>query len=165
MNNHEKIYLHTGSNLGQKEQNLANARQLIYENIGLITAESELYETEAWGFSDQPSFVNQALEVTTTLSPEQLLHKILSIELKMGRVRNQKWEPRLIDIDIIFYGDHIIKTENLIIPHPHMHERNFVLVPLMEIAKDVIHPELKLSLKELYKNSKDPLKVKVKHIK
>jgi len=165
MNNHEKIYLHTGSNLGQKEQHLAMARQLIHEYIGPITAKSEIFETEAWGDSDQPNYVNQALEVTTNLSPDQLMDQILNIELKMGRIRNQKWESRLIDIDIIFYGNQVIKTENLIIPHPYMHKRNFVLMPLLEIAKDVIHPEFKLNVKELYKRSKDPLKVKANYIK
>jgi len=155
----EKIYLHTGSNLGRKEQYLKQARQLINKNIGPITAQSELFETEAWGLTDQPNFVNQALEAITNLSPVELMDQILSIELKMGRVRDQKWTPRLIDIDIIFFGDQIIKTEKLIIPHPFMHERNFVLIPLLEIAEDIIHPLFKLSVKQLYECSKDQLKV------
>ena len=165
MNKLEKIYIHTGSNLGQKEKHLAQARQFIHENIGRITAQSDLFETEAWGITDQPNFVNQALEVATNLSPDQVMNQILNIELKMGRVRNQKWASRLIDIDIIFFSDRIIKTENLIIPHPFMHERNFVLVPLLEIAESFIHPELNLSIKELYKRSKDLLKVKAHPVK
>ncbi len=159
MNKLEKIYLHTGSNMGQKEEHLAWARLLIDKNIGSITAQSELYETEAWGFTDQPNFVNQALEVVTKLPPDELMDQILSIELEMGRVRDQKWAPRLIDIDIIFYGDQIIKTENLIVPHPFMHERNFVLIPLLEIAEKFVHPVFKMSIGELYDRSKDLLNV------
>ena len=155
-----KIYLHTGSNLGNKEEHLERAKQLIKKRIGTITAESGLFKTEAWGLPNQPNFVNQALEVTTNLPPVFLMDQILEIELKMGRIRNQKWAPRLIDIDIIFYGDQIIKQENLTIPHPFMHERNFVLAPLLEIAKDFIHPEFGLSIEQLYQRSKDPLKVK-----
>ena len=161
MNKLEKIYLHTGSNLGQKEQHLDQARQLIDQNIGQVTAQSQVYETEAWGLPDQPNFVNQALEVETALSPDELITRILSIEQKMGRIRSEKWTARLIDIDIIFYSDKIIKTEKLTIPHPFMHERNFVLIPLVEIAGDFIHPELQTSIKELYERSKDQLKVKV----
>lgn len=161
MNKLEKIYLHTGSNLGQKEQQLEQARQLIEQKIGSITAQSKLYETEAWGLPDQPNFVNQALEVLTDLTPDQLIGQILNIELKMGRIRTQKWTARLIDIDIIFYGDQIIKTDNLTIPHPFMHERNFVLIPILEIAADFVHPEFKLSIKQLYERSKDRLKVNV----
>ena len=161
MNKLEKIYLHTGSNLGQKEQQLDQARQLIGQTIGQVTAQSQVYETEAWGLPDQPNFVNQALEVETALSPDELINRILSIEQKMGRIRSEKWTARLIDIDIIFYSDKIIKTEKLTIPHPFMHERNFVLIPLVEIAGNFIHPELQTSIKELYERSKDQLKVKV----
>jgi 2-amino-4-hydroxy-6-hydroxymethyldihydropteridine diphosphokinase len=165
MNKLEKIYLHTGSNLGSKKKLLKRARQLIDKNIGRITAQSDLFETEAWGMTDQPNFVNQALEIVTDLSPEQVMDRILNIELKMGRVRNQKWAPRLIDIDIIFYGNRVIKTENLIIPHPFMHKRNFVLIPLLEIAENYIHPELKMTVRELYNYSKDLLKVKAHRVK
>ena len=153
----EKIYLHTGSNIGQKERYLEQARRLIERDIGLITAQSRLYETEAWGLTEQPNFVNQAIEVVTSLSPEQVIKRILKLENEMGRERNQKWAPRIIDIDIIFYGNEVIKKENLIIPHPFMHERNFVLIPLLEIAKNVIHPELKLTVQELYNRTVDLL--------
>ncbi len=165
MNKLEKIYLHTGSNLGQKEEHLERAMQLIDENIGRITAQSDIYETEAWGNNDQPNFVNQAFEVLTSLSPTELMSQILKIEASMGRIRSQKWTARIIDIDIIFYGDQIIKTENLVIPHPFMHERNFVLIPLLEIAEDFIHPGLSLSIRKLVDHSKDRLKVKAFQIK
>ena len=160
MNKLEKIYLHTGSNLGRKEEHLKQARQQIEKSIGPILAQSGLFETEAWGHTDQPSFVNQALEVMTLLSPEELMNQILDIEMEMGRIRNQKWAPRLIDIDVIFFGDKVIKTENLTVPHPFMHKRNFVLVPLLEIAGDFIHPQLKMSVKTLFEHSEDPLNVK-----
>lgn len=165
MNKLEKIYLHTGSNMGHKEGNLKRSRQLIEQNIGSITAQSGLFETEAWGLTDQPNFVNQALEVITSLSPEIVMERILEIENEMGRVRSKKWAPRIIDIDIIFFGRHIVKTENLVIPHPHMHKRNFVLIPLCEIAKDVIHPKFDLSVEQLYQCTVDQLKVNAQPIK
>ena len=163
MNKLEKIYLLTGSNIGDREQQLMKVAQLLNENTGEVTAQSSIYETEAWGLTDQPDFLNQALELITPLSPQQLIESILNIERKMGRVRSEKWTARLIDIDVIFYGSQIIKTETLTIPHPFMHERNFVLVPLMEIAADFIHPVFKLSVKELYERSEDKLEVKTFH--
>lgn len=163
MNKLEKIYLLTGSNLGNREQQLMQAVQMLNENTGEVTAQSSFYETEAWGLTDQPDFLNQALELITLLSPQQLIESILKIEKEMGRIRNEKWTARLIDIDMIFYGSRIIKAETLTIPHPFMHERNFVLVPLMEIAADFIHPVFKLSVRELYERCEDRLTVKTFH--
>ena len=156
----DKIYLHTGSNIGHRENNLEQANELIVAHIGPIKMQSGLYETEAWGLTDQPNFLNQALEIESGLSASEVMEQIINIELKMGRVREQKWAPRLIDIDILFFGDQIIKTKELTVPHPHMHKRNFVLVPLLEIASDFVHPEFNLSIRQLYKLSIDPLNVK-----
>ena len=153
------IYLHTGSNLGDRKSNLEKANQLITARIGDITAQSGFYKTKAWGITEQPDFINQALEVETKLSPRQVMDSVLEIEKQMGRKRNGKWTSRLIDIDILFYGEEIIEEEHLTIPHPHLQERNFVLVPLQEIAGDFIHPVLKLSIKDLVNQSKDALEV------
>jgi 2-amino-4-hydroxy-6-hydroxymethyldihydropteridine diphosphokinase len=147
------VYLHTGSNLGDREDNLRQANGLIEQHIGKIKKSSHLYETE------QSDFINQALEVDTQLSPHQVMSKILIIEKELGRVRTEKWAERVIDIDILLFNDKVIKEKDLIIPHPHMHERNFVLIPLMEIAGDIEHPILKLPIEELYFSCIDPLDV------
>lgn len=120
-----------------------------------------VYETQAWGMTDQPDFLNQVLEVATTLSPEELLEQIKQIEQQMGRERRVKWGERLIDIDILFYEQAVIYTEKLKIPHPFLHERNFVLIPLQEIAPDFQHPVLQHSISQLLKSSKDLLYVKI----
>ena len=152
-----KTFLHTGSNLGDKAQNLATARDLIEAQIGPILKASCVYNTKAWGITDQPDFLNQALEVETKLSPIDLLDTILSIEQEMGRKREIKWGERLIDIDILFYNEDIIDQPRLTIPHPYLHYRNFVLVPMFEIAPDLRHPLLKQTISELYANSNDEL--------
>ena len=153
------VYLHTGSNMGDREDNLRQANGLIEQYIGKIKTASRLYETQAWGVTDQPDFINQALEVTTSQSPQEVLKNILKIEELMGRVRTEKWASRVIDIDILMYEDAVINDKNLTIPHPHMHERNFVLVPLMEIAGEVLHPVLNLAIEDIYFDCNDPLDV------
>ena len=108
---------------------------------------------------DQPDFINQALEVQTELVPDEVLFHIKKIEKEIGRQENKKWHERIIDIDILFFGNTMLSTDKLKIPHPHCHERMFVLVPLMEIAGEFIHPFLNLSIEELYMNCEDPLEV------
>lgn len=143
------IVLHLGSNLGSRNKNLSIARFLIESRIGTVVKASSLYETSAWGNTEQDDFLNVAYVVETELSPEDLLKSIHDIEQKMGRVRLELWGERLIDIDILFYNDQIIKKANLKIPHPEITNRNFVLVPLNEIIPEFIHPVLKKSINKL----------------
>lgn len=143
------VYLHTGTNLGEKAANLERANRLISQEIGQIAQASSVYQTAAWGNTAQPDFLNQALLVHTALGPFELLGKIHWIEQQMGRVRRIKWGERIIDIDILFFNDEVIAAENLQIPHPYLHLREFVLAPLREIAPDWIHPVFQKSILQL----------------
>ena len=133
---------------------------MIASRIGSIDSKSHVYKTAAWGKTDQDDFLNVALMSKTNLSPSEVLKQIHIIESKMGRVRVEKWGPRIIDIDIIFYDEKIIKKPDLIIPHPQLTNRNFVLTPLMDICPEYIHPELQLSISELHAKCTDQSKVK-----
>ena len=128
--------------------------------LGTIIATSNIYETQPWGIAEQPSFLNMVVEVQTYQSPQNTLSTILTIEQFIGRVRLTKWGSRAIDIDLLFYGEEVINEPNLKIPHPYIPQRNFVLVPLKEIAEDLLHPVLKVSIHELYTNCKDTLSCK-----
>lgn len=144
-----EVILHTGSNLGNRKANLSKAVYLIHELIGPVQKQSKVYVTEPWGIKEQSDFYNQALSVETELGPKATLSTIHLIEKLLGRIRGIKWQSRLIDIDMIFYGDKIISEEGLTIPHKHLHERNFVLVPLNEIIADFTHPVLNKSISTL----------------
>ena len=160
MNEVNIVYLHTGTNLGNRLQNLAKAREHIAAHIGKIDAVSSVYETEAWGVTNQPNFYNQALKVATRLKPAEVLKKALWIESNyFNRVRAQKWAARIIDIDVLLYEDLIVNTSDLVLPHPHLHQRNFVLIPLMEIAGEIEHPKFKKTIDELYWESEDTSEV------
>ena len=152
-----KAYLLIGGNMGDRLANLQNAQTAIQSQIGSIILTSSIYETAAWGLEDQPSFLNQALIVETTFTAHEVLKKLLAIEQSMGRIRQQPLGPRTIDLDIIFFNDQIIHTEDLTIPHPQMQKRNFVLTPLNEIAPEFIHPELKQTINQLLIDCSDPL--------
>jgi 2-amino-4-hydroxy-6-hydroxymethyldihydropteridine diphosphokinase len=155
----KKIHLLIGSNMGDRKAYLAQAVAEIGQKIGKVTEKSRLYETQAWGLTNQPDFMNQALEVETTLSPQETLKKILAIESDMGRIRTEKWAERTIDIDILLFANLIVEEPDLQIPHPRLPERNFALVPLMEIAGEVEHPFLKMTIEDIYFESPDTLDV------
>jgi 2-amino-4-hydroxy-6-hydroxymethyldihydropteridine diphosphokinase len=144
-----------GGNIGNRLDNLENARNSISKGCGPIQKQSSIYETEAWGMKDQPAFYNQALCIETILSPQELMAMLLSIETSMGRERLIPLGPRTIDLDIIYYNQTIIEAQGLIIPHPRLAARNFVLAPLVEIAPDFEHPVLKKTNFQLYKASTD----------
>ncbi|MCH7517497.1 MAG: 2-amino-4-hydroxy-6-hydroxymethyldihydropteridine diphosphokinase [Candidatus Dadabacteria bacterium] len=144
----QRVFIGIGSNLGDTIGNCKIALDEI-ENFAEIVRISSLYETEPVGNEDQPNFINSVVEINTDLSPHELLTHLKSIEDKLGRVRGEKWGPRVIDLDIIFYDDLVMKDDDLIIPHPRAHLRRFVLEPICEIAPDFIHPELETSILEL----------------
>ena len=152
MNN---VYLMIGGNIGDRLVNLENARKSIEQRCGNIQKQSSIFETEAWGYKDQPAFYNQALCIESALSPQDLMETLLAIEQAMGRERLIPLGPRTIDLDILYYNQTVIETPALIIPHPRLSERNFVLVPLMEIAPDFVHPILKKTNTVLYNASAD----------
>ena len=152
-------FLQTGTNLGDRYLNLATTNQLITKQIGMIVQASKIYETAAWGVTDQPDFYNQVLKVQTNLSPLHILEAIQNIENQLGRIRKEKWGARIIDVDILFYEQEVVKNERLIIPHPEIQNRNFVLIPLLEIAPYWETPRFKKSVEELYIVSTDTLEV------
>ncbi len=155
------VFLGIGTNLGNRESNLAEAVKQIGEFAGTVTGFSSVYETEPWGFEASDEFLNMVLKAETSLAPLALLKRILMIESDMGRVRGEeRYSSRLIDIDILLYDDLIIDEETLKIPHPLLHKRRFVLVPLCEIAAEKIHPVLKKSFAELLENCEDRSEVK-----
>jgi 2-amino-4-hydroxy-6-hydroxymethyldihydropteridine diphosphokinase len=153
-------YLLVGGNLGDRLSNVQKAVELISRQIGKIEQISSVYETAPWGTVEQPDYLNQAVRVNTYLQPNELLKAILAIEMNMGRVRRKAWEPRLIDIDILFYNHDIIHEDYLQVPHPHLPERRFALVPLAEIEPDFIHPVLNTPIRELLEKCPDTLGVK-----
>lgn len=153
-------YLLTGGNLGNREENLTTAREFINQQCGTISTASSLYETAAWGNTDQPAFLNQALELHTELNARQLIRRLLKVEKIMGRVREEKYGPRLIDIDILLFNNEKHNYQFLKLPHPEMQNRRFALLPLAEIAPNIVHPVLKKTVMELLNECKDELEVK-----
>ncbi|HZI54556.1 MAG TPA: 2-amino-4-hydroxy-6-hydroxymethyldihydropteridine diphosphokinase [Chitinophagaceae bacterium] len=155
-----KVYLSIGGNMGNREAALAKACKLIGEQCGELTSISSLYETAAWGKNDQPAFLNQVLEINSELEPGQLLKQILKIEKEIGRIRKEKYGPRSIDIDILFFNNETHDHPSLTIPHPEIQYRRFVLVPMNEIAPALVHPVLKKAITELLEECPDHLPVK-----
>jgi 2-amino-4-hydroxy-6-hydroxymethyldihydropteridine diphosphokinase len=155
------IYLLLGTNLGNRERNLQLAKEHLTAHQLVIMKESKIYETAAWGIEDQPSFLNQVIEIDTSKNPERILIIIQIIEESMGRIRNEKWAQRLIDIDILYYNDVVVDESRLKIPHPEIANRRFTLMPLVEIAADQVHPVNQKSQQHLLNECKDDLNVKV----
>jgi len=154
-----QLVLHTGTNIENRFAHLQKANFNLELIVGKIIKESKIYETAAWGNEDQNDFLNQALLIETPLSARRVMHEILALEYKMGRNRGLKWQPRVIDIDIIFYDNDVIEKKSLTVPHEHMHNRRFVLKPLMDIIPNFIHPNFKKSIADLLQACKDPLAV------
>ena len=155
------VYLLLGGNMGDREGLIRQAIRLLGERAGEISALSSIYETAAWGVEDQPAFLNIAVKLETLMSPHEVLEQTLKIEEELGRIRAEKWGARLIDIDIILYGNEVVNdAERLRIPHPRMQDRKFVLEPLSEIAGQVEHPVFKQNISGLLSVLKDNLAVK-----
>lgn len=155
-------YLLIGGNLGNRYACLQKAVSLIQQFCGKIVHSSEVYETAAWGKTDQPSFYNQALALETALPPEDLMLKLLEIEIAMGRKRKEKLGPRIIDLDILLIDNLILSTTLLQIPHPALPFRRFALLPLFEIAPEIIHPILHKTITQLLADCSDELDVQKK---
>lgn len=156
-----EVYLSFGSNVGDKAANIETALKFLDEASVKLKIISSMFETEPWGNSEQQKFLNAAGEFETSHSPQQLINQILTIENLMGRQRKIKWEPRIIDIDILFFGNKILNENGLIIPHPEMHKRKFVLVPLAEIAPGFVHPILEKTIMEISSECMDSLMVTI----
>ncbi|HWP41544.1 MAG TPA: 2-amino-4-hydroxy-6-hydroxymethyldihydropteridine diphosphokinase [Tepidisphaeraceae bacterium] len=156
LNSQITAYIALGANLGNRQQNIRNALKALGETPGIqITRVSSLLENPAQGMGeDAPPFLNAVAEIRTTLGSHALLHRLIEIERSLGRQRatSGKWTSRTIDLDLLLYGDQIISSQELIVPHPLMHERRFVLEPLCEIAPDVVHPTLQMTIAGLLEN-------------
>jgi 2-amino-4-hydroxy-6-hydroxymethyldihydropteridine diphosphokinase len=155
-----KVFLLIGGNMGDRLQNLRQAIVFLQDTCGPVVQQSAVYETAAWGKTDQAAFLNQAVLLTTTLPAQDLIATILMVEEKMGRLRMEKFGPRIIDIDILFYNDAVIDEPNLTVPHPQLQNRRFALEPLNEIAGTFVHPVLHKTVEQLLLECKDELEVK-----
>lgn len=155
-------YLLTGGNMGNRAENLQQAAVYIEQYCGKIVCTSSVYETAAWGITDQPAFYNQALQLETLLSPDLLMQQLLDIELKMGRIRTIKMGPRIIDLDILLIDGCVQSSKLLTLPHPALPFRRFALLPLAEIAPNLMHPVEKKTIRVLLETCTDPLNVQKK---
>ncbi|MBA4322021.1 MAG: 2-amino-4-hydroxy-6-hydroxymethyldihydropteridine diphosphokinase [Odoribacter sp.] len=157
----KKVFLGLGSNLGKRKKNLKEALIRIGESAGTVVSASSLYETEPWGFKSDTEFLNMVICIETDLTPSGLMGRILMIESQLGRLRcEDKYASRKIDIDILLYNNEIVNEAALTIPHPHIHERRFVLVPMAELVPELIHPVLKKTIASLLKSCEDYSKVR-----
>ena len=156
-------FLLLGSNLGDRLAFLSFAITSLRESAGEIKTLSSVYETAAWGNTEQQAFLNQVLELQTSLLPEQLLAQIHHIEKAAGRVRTEHWGPRELDIDILFFGKQLVNLPDLAVPHPQLHLRRFTLLPLAEIAPDLVHPTLHKTVFDLLQSCPDKLEAHLYH--
>ncbi|MCX7914268.1 MAG: 2-amino-4-hydroxy-6-hydroxymethyldihydropteridine diphosphokinase [Thermodesulfovibrionales bacterium] len=151
-----------GSNIGNRHENCSKAIKILEEKGLRVKKISSLYETEPWGVKEQPKFINLVIEVETDYSPYELMNILKETENALGRVKTTKWGPRVIDLDILFYESEIINTEELVIPHPYLQEREFVLDPLEEISPHKMHPVLKKTVRDLKEELKNAKNIKCK---
>ena len=156
------VYIITGGNIGPAEEHLATAAQQLQQRCGTIIDRSDIYETQPWGKTDQALFLNQVLVLETTLSAREILNEIVGIELQMGRERLEKNGPRIIDADILFYNHQIINEPGLVVPHPRIAYRRFVLEPLNQVAPAYIHPVIYKTVTQMLDECADTLEVKKK---
>lgn len=157
-----KVFLGIGGNIGNKQKNFQEVYGMIENNLGKIEKKSSVYETPPWGFKAEENFWNQVIYIETQLSPGDLLAEIRNIEEYFGRERKKEnYSSREMDIDILYYDDDFIENEALVIPHPRIGQRKFVLVPLVEIAPDFKHPLLRLTSIEMLENCKDSSVIKI----
>jgi 2-amino-4-hydroxy-6-hydroxymethyldihydropteridine diphosphokinase len=153
-------YLLLGSNLGDRPTRLNKARATLAASAGEIVAASSIYETAAWGVEDQPDFLNQVLAITTTLTPDALLAACQAAEQQQGRQRALRWGARSLDVDILLFGNEVIATPTLTVPHPALPFRRFTLIPLAELASQLVHPQLHQTIAKLLLDCPDPLPVR-----
>ena len=155
------VFISLGGNLGNTLEIFKNSYLEIEKKIGRISAFSKIYQTAAWGKTDQADFLNQVISLETDLGPEKIMSELLEIELFFGRRRDVIWGPRILDLDILFLGNQIVSSENLAIPHPQIANRRFVLMPLVEIAPHFLHPELQQTMLELLEQTTDQQSVQL----
>lgn len=154
------VFLLLGSNLGDRQMYLSRAIGYIENDIAPVAKASSVYETQSWGKAGEPDYLNQVIMLQTSVPATDILERILAIEKRLGRQREEKWGSRTIDIDILFYGDEIINEPGLQVPHPRLHERKFTLEPLAEIAPELAHPLLNKSISAIKNELRDSLIVK-----